>query len=99
MARRMHDDSLCPSGAGIPHYRDECDEDSENFTDPAPEPVESTCAWLVAAEEYAEEQGKQDVRERGLMVGWRDASAVEDRNDRFHEQGDAGDGKDEGRGE
>lgn len=37
-------------------------------------PVESTCVWLVAAEEYAEEQGKQDVRERGLMVGWRDAN-------------------------
>ena len=72
----MHDDDLCPSGAGIPHYRDECDEDSENFTDPAPEPVESTCAWLVAKQDYDEEQGQVDPKhaERGLMVGWRDAN-------------------------
>lgn len=77
MARTVHDDDLCPSGAGPDHYRDECDEDSEGFTDPAPEPVESTCAWLVAAQEYAEEQGKAQATERGLMVGWRDANAQE----------------------
>lgn len=75
LARKMHDADLCPSGAGARHYRDECDEDSPTFTDPEPEPVESTCAWLVAAEEYAEEQGKQEVRERGLLVGWRNANA------------------------
>jgi len=74
MARRSHDADLCPSGAGPRHYRDECDEDSERFTDPQPEPVESTCAWLVAAEEYADEQDKAEVRERGLLVGWRDGS-------------------------
>lgn len=78
MARKVHDSEICPSGAGREHYRDECDEDSENFTDPAPEPVESTCAWLVAAEEYADEQGKAEVRERGLLVGWRDGNAQRD---------------------
>ena len=75
MARKVHDSEICPSGAGRQHYRDECDEDSPTFKDPAPEPVESTCAWLVAAEEYAEEQGKAEVRERGLLVGWRDGNA------------------------
>ena len=77
MARRMHDDDLCPSSAGPVHYRDECDEESESFTDPAPEPVESTCVWLAAAEDYAEEQGKAQVKERGLLVGWRDGNAQE----------------------
>lgn len=76
MARKVHDAELCPSGAGARHYRDECDEDSPNFTDPEPEPVESTCAWLVAVEEYTEEQSKEgNVRERGLLVGWRDGGA------------------------
>ncbi|WP_193117032.1 hypothetical protein [Brachybacterium tyrofermentans] len=76
MARKVHDAELCPSGAGARHYRDECDEDSPTFTDPEPEPVESTCAWLVAVEEYTEEQSKEgNVRERGLLVGWRDGSA------------------------
>ena len=76
MARRVHDDDLCPSDAGPQHYRDECDEDSPTFTDPAPEPVESTCAWLVAAQEYAEENSKEGhVAEKGLLVGWRDGNA------------------------
>lgn len=75
MARKAHDADICPSGAGPQHYRDSCDEDSENFTDPDPEPVTSTCAWLVAAEEYNEENTKDGViQERGLLVGWRDAS-------------------------
>lgn len=76
MARKIHDDSLCPSGAGPMHYRDECDEDSENFTDPEPEPVESTCAWLVAKQEHDEENSKDGhVAEKGLLVGWRDGNA------------------------
>ena len=78
MARKVHDSEICPSGAGRQHYRDECDEYSPTFKDPAPEPVESTCAWLVAAEEYAEEQGKAEVRERGLLVGWRDGNQRDD---------------------
>lgn len=76
MARKVHDASICPSGAGAMHYRDECDEDSPYFTDPEPEPVESTCAWLVSVEEYNDDQSKEgNVRERGLLVGWRDAGA------------------------
>ena len=79
LARRVHDDDLCPSGAGPEHYRDTCDEDSETFTDPQPEPVESTCAWLVAVQEYADENSKEGhVAERGLMVGWRDANDQRD---------------------
>ncbi len=54
------------------HYRDECDEDSERFTDPQPEVVESTCVWLGAQQEWEDEAAKAQVRERGLMVGWRD---------------------------
>jgi len=76
MARKAHDADLCPSGAGPVHYRDECNEDSPTFTDPEPEPVESTCAWLVAVEEYTEENSKDGhVRERGLLLGWRDGNA------------------------
>lgn len=75
MARKLHDADVCQSGAGLVHYRDECDEDSERFTDPQPEVVESTCVWLAAAEECAEEAGKAQVRERGLMIGWRDGNA------------------------
>lgn len=75
LARQEHDASICPSGAGGMHYRDTCDEDSPTFTDPQPEPVESTCAWLIAAQEYAEENSKEGVvAERGLLVGWRDAN-------------------------
>lgn len=91
LARKAHDASLCASGAGPEHHRDTCDEDSEGFTDPQPEVVESTCVWLAAAEEYAEEAGKAQVRERGLMIGWRDGSAAERADDRFHEQDESGD--------
>jgi hypothetical protein len=66
---------VCPSGVGF-HYRDECDEDSPTFTDPEPEPVESTCVWLARSEEYAEERSKEKFPEKGLLVGWRDASAA-----------------------
>lgn len=79
LARRQHDADICPSGAGPLHYRDECYEDSPTFIDPEPEPVESTCAWLIAAEEYAEEQQSQK-RERGLLVGWRDGNAQSSRS-------------------
>lgn len=91
LARKQHDAGICPSGAGPLHYRDECDEDSDAFIDPEPEPVESTCAWLVAIEEYAEEQQKAQVRERGLLVGWRDGSARGGADDHLHQQGDPGD--------
>lgn len=75
LARKAHDGDYCPSGAGPRHYRDTCDDDSENFTDPQPEPVESTCAWLIAKQDYDEENSKEGViAERGLLVGWRDAN-------------------------
>lgn len=87
MARKVHDASICPSGAGAMHYRDECDEDSPYFTDPEPEVVESTCAWLVAKQEYDEENSKEgNVRERGLLTGWRDGSAAS--SDSGHERPD-----------
>lgn len=101
LARKAHDADYCPSGAGPRHYRDECDEDSPTFTDPQPEPVESTCAWLVAVEEYQAEEEQVDPkhRERGRLVGWRDGSAVEDSDDALHQQDDPGDREDSGRGE
>ncbi len=94
LARKAHDADLCPSGAGPQHYRDECDEDSPTFTDPEPEPVESTCAWLVAQDEYDAENSKEGhIAEKGLLVGWRDASVPRlDRpgDERDHGQAHAG---------
>ena len=72
LALSMHDDDLCPSKAGPEHYRDECDTDT---TDIEPEPVEQTCVYLKASEQWSEERSHEKNPEQGVLVGFRDAAA------------------------
>lgn len=72
LAQPLHDMDLCPSGVGPEHYRDECDADT---TDIEPVPVEKTCAYLVAREEWEEERAQDKSPEKGILVGFQDGAA------------------------
>lgn len=72
LARALHDMDLCPSGSGPEHYRDECDADT---TDIEAVPVESTCVYLVAREEWEEERAQDKNPEKGVLVGFKDDAA------------------------
>lgn len=71
LALSMHDQDVCPSGAGPLHYRDECDAD---MSAAEPEPVERVCVWLKASEDWQHERAQDKNPERGVMVGLVDAS-------------------------
>ena len=71
LAQPLHDMDLCPSGAGPPHYIDECDADT---TDIEPEVVEATCVYLVAREEWEDERSQDKNPEKGVLVGFRDGA-------------------------
>ncbi len=73
LALSQHDMEVCPSGAGPLHYVDECDGDTSEIE---PVPVERTCIYLVAAEEWQAERAKDKQPEKGVLVGFKDKTRV-----------------------